>query len=342
MKINELAHKLHITPRAIRLYEAKGLLSPARGEENGYRYYSDHDAWRLQTIASLREMGLSLEQIKVLMEKLDQGDSASVHHYLELQRMALYEKWTKWKHVIGTLDELIERLETKQTLLLDDLFQLSGELQHTHESVSTWKDTWDFDRIAPGFDGSPAILSSGSLLTQSEYEMVLDFIVQWVAPKQGEDGLDIGTGTGNLAGKLQLSGASMSAVDQSKEMLSRCREKFPAIATKLGNALALPYVDKQFSFLVSAFALHHLEASKQQELALEEMDRVLKPSGRICIAGLMYEGGADGVTYTHDELNGKHPIDRAKLLGWFYEHDYITVQHAVNEWIHVVYAVRKH
>ncbi|SEM76249.1 MerR family transcriptional regulator [Paenibacillus sp. OV219] len=340
MKINELAQKLHITPRAIRLYESKGLLSPTRGEENGYRYYSDHDAWRLQTIASLREMGLSLEQIKALMEKLDQGDSASVHHYLELQRMALYEKWTRWKHVIGTLDELIERLETKQTLVLDDLFQLSGDLQHIHESVSTWKDTWEFDRIAPSFDGSPALLSSGSSLSQSEYETVLDFIVQWVAPKQGEEGLDIGTGTGNLAGRLLHGRASMSAIDQSKEMLARCREKYPSIATKLGNALALPFLDKQFSFLVSAFALHHLDA-KQQELALAEMNRVLRPNGRICIAGLMYDGLGGGA-FEKEGSSGKHPIDRAKLLRWFYEHEYITVQHAVNEWIHVVYAVRKY
>ncbi|REE88639.1 MerR-like DNA binding protein [Paenibacillus taihuensis] len=341
MKINELAQKLHMTRRAIRLYESKGLLQPVRGEDNGYRYYSDNDAWRLQTIGSLREMGLSLDQIKALIEKQDQGDAESVHHYLELQRMALYEKWTKWKHVIGTIDELIQRFEMKQTLALDDLFQLSGDLQQVHESVSTWKDTWEFDRIAAGFDGAPALLSSGPSLSQGEYETVLDFIVQWVAPKQGEEGLDIGTGTGNLAGKLQLSGARMSAIDQSREMLARCREKFPDIAAKLGNALALPFLDRQFSFVVSAFALHHLDA-KQQELALEEMDRVLMPNGRVCLAGLMFEGVDVEVVADKKASGNKYPTDRPKLLNWFYSRDYITVQHAVNDWIHVVYAVRKH
>lgn len=341
MKINELALKLHMTPRAIRLYESKGLLQPIRGEDNGYRYYTDHDAWRLQTIGSLREIGLSLEQIKALVKKLDEGDAASVHYYLELQRMALYEKWTRWKHVIGTIDELIERFESKQTLALEDLFQLSGDLQQIHESVSTWKDTWEFDRIAARFDGSPALLSSGPSLSQREYETVLDFIVQWVAPKQGEEGLDIGTGTGNLACKLQQGGARMSAIDQSKEMLARCREKFPDIAAKLGNALALPFLDRQFSFVVSAFALHHLDA-KQQELALEEIDRVLMPNGRICIAGLMYEDDGLGEAGDKGCSDDKYPTNRTKLLGWFHSRGYITVQHAVNEWIHVVYAVRKH
>jgi predicted site-specific integrase-resolvase len=60
MRINELADRLGITPRAIRLYEQKGLLRPERTPDNGYRSYSEEDSWRLQTIASLREIGLSI------------------------------------------------------------------------------------------------------------------------------------------------------------------------------------------------------------------------------------------------------------------------------------------
>ena len=40
----------------------------------------------------------------------------------------------------------------------------------------------------------------GPFGTESEYRASLDFIVQWIAPQLGEMGLDIGTGTGNLAG----------------------------------------------------------------------------------------------------------------------------------------------
>ncbi|RAP78112.1 MerR family transcriptional regulator [Paenibacillus montanisoli] len=338
MKINDLAKQLNITQRAIRLYEAKGLLKPQRGEDNGYRYYTDLDAWRLQTISALREIGLSLEQIKSLLVKLEQGDSATVHHYLELQRMALAAKWVEWKYAIGMLDELIARFESKGRLDMTDLFQLAGELKQIHHSQASWLDEWGFDRLAAEFDRSSAKHSAGSALSQKEYETALDFVVQWIAPKPGEQGIDIGTGTGNLAGKLLAQGALMSAVDQSKEMLARCREKFPGITAKLGNAMALPYTDKQFAFIVSAFALHHLDA-RQQLLALAEMDRVLMPAGRICVAGLMM----DGRTTAIPELDStKHPTDRGNLLEWFRNRDYITVSHGVNEWIHVVYAVRKH
>ncbi|WP_308634494.1 MerR family transcriptional regulator [Paenibacillus silvisoli] len=341
MKINDLAKRLNLTHRAIRLYEAKGLLKPERGEENGYRYYTDMDAWRLQTISALREIGLSLEQIKAMLGRLEQGDSATVHHFLELQRMALAAKWVEWKYAIGMLDELIARLEFKGQLDVADLFQLAGELKQIHHSQASWMDEWGFDRLAANFDRASALHSAGSALSQKEYETSLDFVVQWVAPKQGEPGLDIGTGTGNLAGRMLEGGAAMSAVDQSKEMLAKCRAKFPEVAAKLGNALALPFVDKQFGFVVSAFALHHLD-DKQQELALEEMDRVLAPNGRICLAGLMKDGAELGVGAGAGHDSTKHPTDRVKLLAWFRDRDYITVSHAVNEWIHVVYAVRKH
>ncbi|XEC97581.1 methyltransferase domain-containing protein [Paenibacillus tarimensis] len=340
IKINDIAKRLNITPRAIRLYEDKGLLIPGRDAENGYRHYTEQDAWRLQTIASLRDIGLSLDQIGQLLEKLDQGNAADIHHYLEIQRSATASKWVELKHVIVTVDELISRLEAKQRLDLDDLFRLAASLNQIRRS-SSWQDKWNFDLLADGYDQSAALYAAGPLISMQEYENTLEFIVQWVAPLDGEQGLDIGTGTGNLAGKLMEKGAAMYAIDQSKEMLSRCRRKLPGLKAKLGNALSVPFFDKQFHFVVSAFTFHHLDEA-QQMLALEEMNRVLAPNGRICIAGLMFDHNQ-----THHKrvqpaaLSGKHPSDRSKLLEWFRGRQFITVQHQLNEWVHVVYAVRK-
>ncbi|WP_445668056.1 class I SAM-dependent methyltransferase [Paenibacillus sp. FSL H3-0333] len=42
-------------------------------------------------------------------------------------------------------------------------------------------------------------------------------------------------------------------------------------------------------FIVLSFALHHL-TSDRMLLAIQEMRRVLKPHGRICIADLMIDG----------------------------------------------------
>lgn len=346
MKINVLAKRLNVTPRAIRFYEKKGLLNPDRCPDNGYRVYDEQDAWRLQTIASLREIGLSLNQIQGILEKMDRGNTAGIHHYLEIQRMGLVSKWVEWKHAIQTLDELIARFEAKKGLVLEDLFLLADDLKQIQESQTSWRDKWDFDRMAEEYDQFASFIAAGPFVSPLEYEAVLEFMVQWIAPQSRDSGLDIGTGTGNLAGKLLAAGASMHVVDQSKEMLIRCRDKFPQIVAKLGNALALPFVENQFSFVVSAFALHHLD-EMQQLLALEEMNRVLGPGGRICLSGLMVEDDHAVNSVNDGELHrsvrsDKYPMNRSKLLEWFRQHDFITVQHQLNDWIHVVYAARKH
>ncbi|MBO7745010.1 methyltransferase domain-containing protein [Paenibacillus sp. MWE-103] len=335
MKIHEVAAKLGITPRAIRLYEAKGLLRPGRERDNGYRTFSERDAWRLQTIAALRDVGLGLERIAAMLDKLDRGDSAGAHHYLELQRMALASKWVEGKHALDALDELIGRLETKGRLETGDLFRLTGRLNEIRRQQASWIDAWRFDELAPRFDGSAALLSTGPALSQPEYGRTLDMIAQWTAPRPGEPGLDVGTGTGNLAGLLAARGARMSAVDQSKAMLAICREKHPEVAAKLGNALALPFADGRFAFVASAFSFHFLNA-EQQLLALAEMDRVLKPGGRACLAGLMTEEGGEAA----GTEPAKHCIGRERTAAWFRERGYVTVHYAINPQIGVLHAAR--
>jgi putative AdoMet-dependent methyltransferase len=338
MRINELADRLGITPRAIRLYEQKGLLRPERTPDNGYRSYSEEDSWRLQTIASLREIGLGILQIQKVLEKFDQGDSAEVHHYLEIQRMAITAKWVEMKYALSHIDELISLSESKQGLQLNDLFQLAEQLKQLKLS-SIWQDKWDFDQLANDYDQSAAQAAVGLFMTNEEYERTLALMSEWLAPLHDEIGLDIGTGTGNLAGKLLATGTKMCAIDQSNEMLTLCRVKWPLLSTKLGNALSIPYIDKQFHYVATAFAFHHLDL-QQQLLALAEMNRVLKPHGRLCIAGLMYD---PTLPQNHPTLgqSDKHPTDRSQLIAWLHEHDFTTKQYPINEWIHVIYATKE-
>jgi len=166
-----------------------------------------------------------------------------------------------------------------------------------------------------------------------DYDEALRLIVKWVSPIRGERGLDIGTGTGNLAGRLIDEGAVMVGVDQSKEMLKVCQRKFPKMETKLGNFLALPYLDGKFDFVVSSFALHHL-TKDQTLMAIQEMRRVLKPHGRICIADLMIDREASTVHVEDEDY-----IPFLKLIELFENSGYITKRVKVNELLNVVLAV---
>ena len=83
--VNQLAEELGITPRALRFYEVKGLLSPNRVGNN--RVYTERDRARLKLILRGKRLGFSLaeireyldlytvdggvEQLKVLQKRID-------------------------------------------------------------------------------------------------------------------------------------------------------------------------------------------------------------------------------------------------------------------------------
>lgn len=64
MKINEVERITGLTPKAIRLYEDKGLIRVSRNE-NGYRNYSEENIATLKCIKFLRSAGITLTDIKL-------------------------------------------------------------------------------------------------------------------------------------------------------------------------------------------------------------------------------------------------------------------------------------
>ena len=54
LKINEVESLVGITKKNIRFYEEKGLLSPRRNSENGYRDYGEEEVAVLRRIKPLR------------------------------------------------------------------------------------------------------------------------------------------------------------------------------------------------------------------------------------------------------------------------------------------------
>ena len=67
--ITELALEFDITPRAIRFYEDLGLLAPRRAGRN--RVYSQRDRTRLKLTLRGKRLGLSLQDIRPLVEMYD-------------------------------------------------------------------------------------------------------------------------------------------------------------------------------------------------------------------------------------------------------------------------------
>ena len=64
--ITELAQEFDVTPRAIRFYEDMGLIAPARSGRN--RVYALRDRTRLKLTLRGKRLGLSLQEIKQLVD----------------------------------------------------------------------------------------------------------------------------------------------------------------------------------------------------------------------------------------------------------------------------------
>ncbi|WP_373692206.1 MerR family DNA-binding transcriptional regulator [Endozoicomonas sp. SESOKO1] len=69
--ISELAREFGLTPRAIRFYEDRGLLSPKRNGQQ--RVYSKKDRVHLKLIVRGKRLGLSLAESKDLIALYDPG-----------------------------------------------------------------------------------------------------------------------------------------------------------------------------------------------------------------------------------------------------------------------------
>jgi DNA-binding transcriptional MerR regulator len=95
--IGELADALGLTPRAIRFYEAKGLITPAR---RGFaRCYSRRDRARLKLILRGKNLGFRLEEIAQYL-KLYDADPAQI---------------TQTQMLLARAERAIRELEDKRT-----------------------------------------------------------------------------------------------------------------------------------------------------------------------------------------------------------------------------------
>jgi len=112
--ISNLSREFGCTPRALRFYEDKGLLSPSRRGLN--RLYSYRDRARLQLILRGKRVGLSLAEIRDILELYGQDDGGAAQNAKALAKfrerlVALEEKRRDIEAAIDQLKDACGRLE---------------------------------------------------------------------------------------------------------------------------------------------------------------------------------------------------------------------------------------
>lgn len=108
----------------------------------------------------------------------------------------------------------------------------------------------------------------------------------------GESVLDVGCGTGTLAlaAKRRVGSEGMvRAIDPSPEMIARARSKARRsgldIAFEEAVAQTLPVEDDTFDVVLAVLTLHQLPQG-DHDRTLREIERVLRPGGRLFVADL--------------------------------------------------------
>lgn len=86
MKINEVEALVGITKKNIRFYEEKGLLTPGRNSENGYRDYGEAEVAMLRRIKLLRKLGVPIEEIRRMREGTQTVGDGLRRHLVTLER----------------------------------------------------------------------------------------------------------------------------------------------------------------------------------------------------------------------------------------------------------------
>ena len=106
--ITELADELGVTPRAIRFYEAKGLLEPQRA--GATRVYTHRDRARLQIILRGKRLGFSLALVQKYLDLYDADPTQKVQmqHLLAGARQRIAELEAQRQDLELTIEELRE------------------------------------------------------------------------------------------------------------------------------------------------------------------------------------------------------------------------------------------
>ncbi len=143
LSIGELAKRAKISVRALRHYEAIGLLTPQRNPDNNRRRYASDQIAQVMKITTLKKAGLDLRTIgKALSGGVDMPTLVS------MQIRHLQDQHAKTKAALDVLQKAAKRLENHQDLDVDLLCQIMRSTPMSkYPDESVFKDYFDKDQL---------------------------------------------------------------------------------------------------------------------------------------------------------------------------------------------------
>jgi len=135
---------------------------------------------------------------------------------------------------------------------------------------------YDLNKLAASFDRVAKYFDIVYPLFIGPYRRAVDYVLRQLPDHRATPRvLDIGTGTGTLAGAFAAKGAEVTGVDISAGMLEKARRKYGSRVTFIKTpAHALDgFADNSFEVVAAAFVLHEMPPAYRVKI-LREMKRL--------------------------------------------------------------------
>ncbi len=116
LKMGEVSQNLGLNPQTVYFYERIGLIPPLQRTKAGYRLFSQEDVDRLAFISHGKSLGLSLDEIKEILD-LKADKSLTCHQVYERLHKKIQTIRENIQQLQALHDELMPLLEQCQTNL---------------------------------------------------------------------------------------------------------------------------------------------------------------------------------------------------------------------------------
>ncbi len=134
LKIGQLSKVCNVSVQTLRYYDKIGILCPDYIEEaSGYRYYSPEKVKTFQQIEQLKEIGFSLDEIKVFIN-VSYNEQCRMY---KIKKDAVLESIRKMEEQIKQIDNLCENGKQGVVLNQSRLFNISFE--DDPEVIGKWE-----------------------------------------------------------------------------------------------------------------------------------------------------------------------------------------------------------
>ena len=140
MTVGEVSTLLGVSVRALHHWDESGLVHPSRRSDAGYRLYCETDIMRIQQVLVYRQTGMSLADIKTV---LDEPGADAVTH-LRRQRELVQGQISHLQQMLSSIDMVMDMQQSGARISVAEMAEIWGtdwDPVYIEEAHARWGDT---------------------------------------------------------------------------------------------------------------------------------------------------------------------------------------------------------